>query len=315
MPRRWPRVPFSAAPLREGPRRGAATRGRPGTRRVAGRAPRGAATSRISDRGPRPARLRRGAGRGGRWPRGPLVHRRRPRSEADGGTTPVEVEVERLLRTRIGARYPDDAVLGKESELRPAPRAGAGCSTRSTARACSPTGCRPSTCCWRSRTPTARGRGGRLPDERRAALRRTGAGLLARPGRAAGPAGPGQRPRAAARRPGRDAQPAGVVRGAAAHPAPRAVPAAVDQGRRRPGHRAGRRAGDRRRSPWPTRTSPSCRCSSARPAGGSPTCPGATSCAATARCWRRNGRLHDALLDLVAGLPHGRDFAALRREP
>src|SRR4051794_18766741 len=27
-----------------------------------------------------------------------------------------------------------------------------------------------------------------------------------------------------------------------------------------------------------------------------------------------NGRLHDALLELVAGLPHGRDFAALRRE-
>jgi histidinol-phosphatase len=33
----------------------------------------------------------------------------------DGTTTPVEVEVERLLRTRIGARYPDDAVLGHES--------------------------------------------------------------------------------------------------------------------------------------------------------------------------------------------------------
>jgi histidinol-phosphatase len=33
-----------------------------------------------------------------------------------GGATPVEVEVERLLRTRIGARYPDDAVLGKESD-------------------------------------------------------------------------------------------------------------------------------------------------------------------------------------------------------
>jgi histidinol-phosphatase len=28
-----------------------------------------------------------------------------------------------------------------------------------------------------------------------------------------------------------------------------------------------------------------------------------------------NGRLHDALLELVAGLPHGRDFAALRRDP
>jgi histidinol-phosphatase len=27
-----------------------------------------------------------------------------------------------------------------------------------------------------------------------------------------------------------------------------------------------------------------------------------------------NGRLHDALLDLVAGLPHARDFAALRRD-
>ncbi len=33
----------------------------------------------------------------------------------DGTTTPVEVEVERLLRTRIGARYPDDAVLGHEA--------------------------------------------------------------------------------------------------------------------------------------------------------------------------------------------------------
>lgn len=44
-----------------------------------------------------------------------------PQTVADGATgTPVEVEVERLLRTRIGARYPDDAVLGKES----APTAG-----------------------------------------------------------------------------------------------------------------------------------------------------------------------------------------------
>jgi histidinol-phosphatase len=44
-----------------------------------------------------------------------------PRSPADGSTgTPVEVEVEQLLRTRIGARYPDDAVLGQES----APSAG-----------------------------------------------------------------------------------------------------------------------------------------------------------------------------------------------
>ncbi len=39
-----------------------------------------------------------------------------PPASPDGGTTPVDVEVERLLRTRIGARYPDDAVLGKESE-------------------------------------------------------------------------------------------------------------------------------------------------------------------------------------------------------
>jgi len=39
-----------------------------------------------------------------------------PRSTA-AGASPVEVEVERLLRTRIAARYPDDAVLGKESEL------------------------------------------------------------------------------------------------------------------------------------------------------------------------------------------------------
>lgn len=39
-----------------------------------------------------------------------------PRTGADGATTPVEVEVERLLRTRISARYPDDAVLGEESD-------------------------------------------------------------------------------------------------------------------------------------------------------------------------------------------------------
>ncbi len=38
-----------------------------------------------------------------------------PLPDPDGETTPVEVEVERLLRTRIGARYPDDAVLGHES--------------------------------------------------------------------------------------------------------------------------------------------------------------------------------------------------------
>lgn len=38
-----------------------------------------------------------------------------PLPAPDGGTPPVEVEVERLLRTRIGARYPDDAVLGHES--------------------------------------------------------------------------------------------------------------------------------------------------------------------------------------------------------
>jgi histidinol-phosphatase len=33
-------------------------------------------------------------------------------SAGASGTTPVEVEVEELLRRRIGARYPDDAVLG-----------------------------------------------------------------------------------------------------------------------------------------------------------------------------------------------------------
>jgi histidinol-phosphatase len=37
-----------------------------------------------------------------------------PLTDRDGGTAPVEVAVERLLRTRIGARYPDDAVLGHE---------------------------------------------------------------------------------------------------------------------------------------------------------------------------------------------------------
>ena len=34
----------------------------------------------------------------------------------EAATTPVEVEVERLLRARIGARYPDDAVLCGESD-------------------------------------------------------------------------------------------------------------------------------------------------------------------------------------------------------
>lgn len=38
-----------------------------------------------------------------------------PPTGPDGATTPVEVEVERLLRTRIAARYPDDAVLGHEA--------------------------------------------------------------------------------------------------------------------------------------------------------------------------------------------------------
>ncbi len=39
-----------------------------------------------------------------------------PPTGPDGTTTPVEVEVERLLRIRIAARYPDDAVLGHASQ-------------------------------------------------------------------------------------------------------------------------------------------------------------------------------------------------------
>ncbi|MBN1091674.1 hypothetical protein JKP75_03260 [Blastococcus sp. TML/M2B] len=42
-----------------------------------------------------------------------------PRAGRDGGPMPVEVEVEQLLRARIAARYPDDPVLGHAD--RPAP--------------------------------------------------------------------------------------------------------------------------------------------------------------------------------------------------
>ena len=223
--------------------------------------------------------------------------------------------MERLLRTRIAARYPDDAVLGKESEI--------SAGTVDRRWVLDPIN---GTSLFAHRVPTfnvllavedAEGplvavAGYPMSDELLYAGRGWAAGTpLAGP---AGPAGAGQRPRAAARRPGRDAQPAGVVRGAAAHPAPRAVPAAVDQGRRRPGHRARRRAGDRRRSPWPTRTSPSSLL--VGEAGGRVTdLSGRDVLRGDGSVLATNGRLHDALLDLVAGLPHGRDFAASAGSP